>query len=104
MDSAAFNPFLDAVYNLWVGGNAPGKLRFRWEIHQQGVLQPVEISIERYPTMEKAHAAGLPIVGLWQRGERVAPAPCPARQPTIPLKIAPQTETPMIRKPSNEPP
>ena len=28
------------------------------------------ISPERFPTMEKAHAAGFPFLGLWQRGER----------------------------------
>ena len=52
-----------------------GKLRYRWEIRQHARAATVEISDERYPTMEKAYAAGVPVLTAWQRGERKSAGP-----------------------------
>ena len=60
----------ESTYTLWVSRDAAGEMGQCWKIYQDGVSRPVEVSAEMYPTMERAHAAGVKVLRVWQRNER----------------------------------
>ena len=101
MEHEVLPPSADALFLLWVSGDALGKLRFRWEIRQQVPLKTVEVSEERCPTMAKAHAAGFPILRLWQRGKRLPAAPAQIKVEPPLVETAPGMDAPTIKASTN---
>ena len=75
--------FFDLDFTLRVVCDGVGKLRYRWEVRQPIKWKAVEISEERYPTMEKAYAAGVPVLAAWLRGERKSDRANAKREPAL---------------------
>ena len=80
MDISSSEMFFNLDFTVRVVCDGVGKLRYRWEIRQHARAATLEISAERYPTMEKAYAAGVPVLAAWQRGERKKTDPTKAKR------------------------
>ena len=84
MDIPSLEMFFDSDFILRVVSDGGGRLRYRWEIRQPAKWRAVEVSADRYATMEKAYAAGTSVLAAWQRGKRKIPEPAKVeREPSL---------------------